>query len=74
VSLVLAVVGTWLRLHTLAIPGLGALAVFLLRVTGRHFGDVLAWPMVLVLIGGAAMVSSAVLLVWRSGRAKEGIM
>jgi serine/threonine protein kinase len=74
VAVVLAVVGTWLRLHTLAIPGLVALAVFLFRVTHRHFEDVLAWPLVLVIVGGVWMVISAVLLVWRSGRAREGIM
>jgi hypothetical protein len=74
VALMLAVVGTWLRLHTLAIPGLVSMVIFLLQATWRHFDHALAWPVALLAIGGSAMVISAILLVWRSRRAHEAIM
>jgi hypothetical protein len=74
VAVALAVLGTWLRLHTLAIPGLLSLAGVLVHASVRHFENELAWPVVLVALGGVMMVVAAALLVWRSGRAREGIM
>jgi hypothetical protein len=73
-ALVLIVIGTRLRVHTLAWPGLASLALFLWRATDRHFEQYLAWPTTLMLVGGIAMITSAVLLARRLGKRHEGIM
>jgi hypothetical protein len=55
IALVLAVLGTRIRQHALAVPALFGLAAFVLRATGRHFEHNLYWPLALVMLGGLAM-------------------
>jgi hypothetical protein len=68
IALTTTTVGTRLRMHALALPGLLALAAFTLRATDRHFQDHLAWPLAIVLTGTAAMLTAATLLLRRSRR------
>jgi len=51
----LVVLGSRLRRNTVAIPALLGLAIWVLRVTERHFDDYLDWPLALALTGTAAM-------------------
>jgi serine/threonine protein kinase len=55
IALVLAVLGTRIRQHALAVPALFGLAAFVLRATSRHFEHNLYWPLALVTLGGLAM-------------------
>jgi predicted Ser/Thr protein kinase len=63
IALTTSVLGTRLRMHALALPGLFALAVFVFRATARHFPDALPWPFTLACLGGAAMIVATMLLV-----------
>ena len=74
VALLLVVVGTRLRLHTLALPALIGLAVFVFRVTIDHFAGELAWPLGLAVAGGLAMIAALASLLWRVHRQREAMI
>ncbi len=58
----LLVFGRWLNLETFLIAGLWGLAVWVFRVTARHFDDYLSWPLGVGISGGVLIA----LGVWRS--------
>jgi hypothetical protein len=68
ISAALVLVGTRARRIALVAPGVCGLAVALVRSTERHFAGVLAWPLALAAIGGAAMVAGAVSIWVRARR------
>ena len=74
VALLLVVIGTRLRLHTLAVPALIAMSVFVVRATGDLFGGELAWPLGLAVTGGLAMITGLASLVWRVHRQREALI
>jgi hypothetical protein len=74
ICLGLIVIGTRMRLHTLALPALIGLAVFIVRATGRHFADDLGWPLGLAVTGGLAMVAALASLVYRVRRQRESMI
>jgi serine/threonine protein kinase len=74
VALLLVVIGTRLRLHTLALPALMGLAVFIFRATSTHFTGELAWPLGLAATGGSAMVAALASLLWRVHRQREAMI
>ena len=74
VALLLVVIGTRLRLHTLALPALIGLAVFVFRVTIDHFAGELAWPLGLAVTGALAMIAALASLLWRVHRQREAMI
>jgi hypothetical protein len=69
-SITLVLFGTKTRRTTFIAPGIFGLALAVLRLTDRHFEELLAWPLALALLGGAAMVVGAVLTFARSRKKK----
>ena len=72
IALVLAVLGTRIRQHALAVPALFGLAGFVLRATGRHFEHNLYWPLALVTLGGLAMTLARTSLTRRAKSQQRG--
>jgi len=68
VSIALVVFGTRARRASLAVPGVMGLAVAVLRITDRHFEQVLAWPLALAILGGLAMAAGAAMTYVRGRR------
>lgn len=64
-STALVVLGTRVRRAALVAPGVLGLAIAVLRVTERHFAEVLAWPLSLAILGALAMVAGAVMTYMR---------
>ena len=71
IAIALILLGTHLHQHSMVLPALLGLAVFLVRATQRHFQDYLSWPLAIALIGGAGMAAALLSLLIRSRRDRE---